>query len=90
MPISPSHICHHYQEENLHYLQIYPDSYLSKRSVRLLLSDDILSHIVLLAQVEHLSNFARSLGSQGSGLNNVSQTWDISLSFPDDLHAKDT
>jgi hypothetical protein len=52
-------------------------------------SDDILSHIVLLAQAEELSDLGRALGTESLGEDVVGQPGDLALALLDDDEGED-
>lgn len=52
-------------------------------------SDNILSHIVLLAQVEELSDLGRTLGTESLGEDVVGQIGDLTLTLLDDDEGED-
>lgn len=52
-------------------------------------SDDVLSHIVLLAQVEELSDLGRTLGTESLGEDVVCQSGDLALALLDDDEGED-
>ena len=52
-------------------------------------SDDILSHIVILAQVEELSDLCRTLGTESLGEDIVGQSGDVIIALLDDDEGED-
>ena len=53
-------------------------------------ADNVLSHVVVLAESEHLADVAGSLGSESAGLVVGGHTFDISVTLLDDLEGDDS
>lgn len=51
--------------------------------------DDILPHIVLLAQIEEFANLRRTLGSETFGKDGVGETGDVGVALLDDDEGED-
>lgn len=54
-----------------------------------LTADDVLAHIVALAEIEQFADVACSLGTQAAGLHTVSKTTNFTLTLLDDDEVKD-
>ena len=53
-------------------------------------ADNVLSHVVVLAESEHLADVAGSLGSESAGLVVGGNSLDISITLLDDLESDDS
>jgi len=53
-------------------------------------ADNVLSHVVVLAESEHLADVAGSLGTESAGLVVSGHTFNISITLLDDLESDDS